>query len=307
MLPIRSTNRKVRRAAWVCLTLLAFLSACGSSIPEPQGPPPQVSQEVSTLKILLRPSKASNVDEALAAKLFSAGFTIVDQPHLQHDVVGNVRVSMTEEQQFFQVQVNGVRQRKFRVSVIVALQSAQGTIEQAETSFTITNDELHPAHLDSIARKLANSPRLAKYARDLGQWKRQEQQSRHLAEARQRQQAEAEQRAQAQRLDANAWIDAKAHECEVPRRLDACEKVARYLANHPEGLHAVEARQTLYKAQPKLEELRKDEAEWQAADAQTCRALANEDGCAGVEIYRVKYPAGLHAGEATMLLERVGQ
>jgi hypothetical protein len=100
------------------------------------------------------------------------------------------------------------------------------------------------------------------------------------------------------------WVAARPIGCKLPASLSACDAVQVYLAAHPQGVHAEEGRDIVGAAQPKLEQLQKDENGWKKAGVESCRLLRNRNACIGVELYVTKYPAGLHADEARDLLLR---
>lgn len=73
----------------------------------------------------------------------------------------------------------------------------------------------------------------------------------------------------APRLDESAWRGAQVDSCKHPAKSDACSAVVRYLQDFSGGAHAVEARQVLAAAAPRLAVLKKaeDAADEAAVDA----------------------------------------
>lgn len=66
--------------------------------------------------------------------------------------------------------------------------------------------------------------------------------------------------------DETAWSEARVSDCKVPKSTDGCDGVLAYLAAQPAGAHAEEARTMLDAAEPKLEQLRKNQEREQEAE-----------------------------------------
>jgi hypothetical protein len=102
-------------------------------------------------------------------------------------------------------------------------------------------------------------------------------------------------------IDDRHWEASAASQCADPRSLTACDGVAAYLRQLPDGKHAGEARGLTLAARPKLAAL-KDHADWGAARSESCREPKDEHGCDGVQRYLDEHNAGLHAGDARDVL-----
>jgi hypothetical protein len=102
-------------------------------------------------------------------------------------------------------------------------------------------------------------------------------------------------------IDDRHWDASSSSECADPRSLTACDGVAAYLRQLPDGKHAREASELTSGARPKLAAL-KDHADWVAAQSESCREPKDEHGCDGVQRYLDEHDAGLHAGDARDVL-----
>ncbi len=100
------------------------------------------------------------------------------------------------------------------------------------------------------------------------------------------------------------WVRANAISCRVPSTLEACTGVKLYLAQHPGGSHVAEAKAALTEGEPQIEKIVRDERAWKSSGVEECRAHAGEKACDGVELYVMKFPAGVHAEEARRLVAK---
>ncbi|MBN4050270.1 hypothetical protein JYT28_00790 [Desulfobulbus sp. AH-315-M07] len=241
---------------------------------------------------------------AVQTSLVSAGFQLV--PASQAELIGTLSVQQTEQRGFITIIRNGRRVVNYLYMVTLQLAASGRVIEVANTSFEGEQGEIDQGKINDIARALVASQRLLQYARQRTQL---QQQAATAAAQRAQAAKQAQHQAaigEARRLDEVAWVNANARACRDPQSLDACRGVRLYLANHPNAAHATEARQLLKESAPQLNELQKDENRWGKAGSATCFAEATKQACTGVEMYLMKYPAGLHSDEARRIITNAG-
>lgn len=108
-----------------------------------------------------------------------------------------------------------------------------------------------------------------------------------------------------------SFEEGAADTCVAAENARACERLEQFLARYPDGPHARRAREALDAAAPTLRVLR-DEAAWLAAHAETCSdaaATATEaetlsSACRPLQTYMEEFSDGVHATEASALLEK---
>ncbi len=284
----------------------AVLGACAGAEPEPHTPPvapAPLSKDVAKLRLFVVPTGHTQVDAALQSALVSAGFRVETEQATDQDLEVRATMSAAVQQQLFVANVNGVSNQRCRVTLRATLNGPGGVVDQATAAFTAVCGEVTERDLAPIAAAFTRSAKLRAVGAERTAADERKQQAKEEAEAKREADEKAKIESNRKRKDENAWIAANEVACREPRRTDACDGVQRYLADFPDGAHADEAKRTLEKAKPKLEMVQKDENAWASAGVQTCRRSQTRDACAGVEIYRTKFPAGLHADEAASLLE----
>ncbi|MBN2194031.1 MAG: hypothetical protein JW751_14545 [Polyangiaceae bacterium] len=83
-------------------------------------------------------------------------------------------------------------------------------------------------------------------------------------------------------LDDRAWQQARLADCRSPLSIDACSGVETYLASHPSGAHAEEARRALANAADTLRRWR-DDAAWDRSNSTVCfvpgQGSVTDGGC----------------------------
>ncbi|MCC6651687.1 MAG: hypothetical protein IT348_11115 [Candidatus Eisenbacteria bacterium] len=290
-------------AAWTA-GLIAGLgaAACGGTAAPVEHP--KASAEVSSLRIFIKnEAKAESVIQAaVEAQLTQAGLQLVAERDA--DVIGTLRVQKTEKAGFLKIVRNGQPVVNYNYVVTVQLAGGGSVIDVATTEFTGEANEVDGEKIAALAGAVAGSDKLKRHSLRL--------KSQRAAAATEAKQAEEDRKvkdAQAEKeskekAEALAWVDADAAACREPAGIDACKKLELYVAKFPEGQHAVEGKAILSGAAPKLEKLREDDSAWKKAGAAACVPGASVDDCAGVEIYLVKYPAGLHSDEARNTLKK---
>jgi hypothetical protein len=292
----------VMLAALVCLGT----SGCGGSA---EAPPPSVpvsvSQEALGLTILFVPKSGNATLEAangaVQSELVRAGYKLVVNRRGPYDVAVTPEIAATEEKSLFAVSVNGKRDVKLRVHLTLSLASPDSEIvDQVATDFVTPAGQVKGSDVSAVVAAIAASDRVSKYARDRKLARAKDERGR--AEAAEASYNRKEQQARV-REEAD-WNGARAQGCAMPTSLDACDNVRLYTATYPEGVHVAEAKTAIEQAQPAMAKLQKDENAWKAAGVSACRARATPADCEGVEVYSVKFAAGMHADEARQLLQK---
>lgn len=288
------------------LSLLPLLVACGGeateeaapgvpnaaavrvvteTAPVPAVPTPK---EIAALKIRIEPTPATpGLGRAMLTALAGAGYTVGFDRHGSWDLVGQVTASIATG---VRDQWNGTVRTAPRYVVTLSLLAGGRLVDQASTEFE-TSQAVSPTRLLPIVATLSASPNLAQFALD--------RHTRQIAKAEKK--AEVTASTYARVDEETVWNAARVTGCELPASLTGCDAVRLYLAKYPAGGHADEANKALAVGQPRLEALQKDENAWLQAGATSCRAHADKNACDGVDLYLVKYPAGLHADEARAL------
>src|SRR5512139_2519394 len=85
-----------------------------------------------------------NVKTQLVSSLTGAGYKLVESEDGKPDIVARVTVNATQEQSFFQVQVNGKTQASYKVSISASFVSAgeSSVIDQATSDFSGKDGEV---------------------------------------------------------------------------------------------------------------------------------------------------------------------
>ena len=99
-----------------------------------------------------------------------------------------------------------------------------------------------------------------------------------------------------------AAIEAGRTTCASPTSSKACADVESYARLFPRSELSEAARSLLDAARPTLLALA-DEELWKSIDLEDCRKPSTEDSCDGVSSYLATHPAGIHAQEATALVQ----
>ena len=306
-------NRTVPRAALIAAMFALLLAACGgedseSAQPATANEAASPSPAVTALKVYLDSASRNPLNAVTAARLqnalVAAGYSLVTSESAPHDVAARLVVTATQEQSLFQVTVNGQRQLKLQVHAALTISGGGSVVDQVAHDFESTNGEVSDEDLAPLVARLNRSPRLSRYASARAKARQAQVQAEQVAAAQAQQQAEqtnAEQARQQEELD---WVQARPIACRMPSRITACDAVQAYLAKYPSGKHVDDAQNALAAAKPKLEALQRDENAWSRAGADACSAHADPHACDGVDLYLVKFPAGLHADEARGLTAR---
>jgi hypothetical protein len=292
---------------WRMVPLFIFLAACGGEATESVAPEVPAVHLISTanvtrrevssasaLRVYVPPSPATpGLARAMRSALASGGYAIVIDRRVGFDLLGQLNVSVAVVPSTVQVRINGVEQAKRRYAVTLSLLADGQLIDQASTQFE-TDEGVPPGRLQPIVSALNASSKLLQFARERweGQGTRTEVAKKKPEEAA----------ATSARIDEEKeWNAARPTGCELPASLTGCDAVRLYLAKYPAGVHVEDANRALAAGQPQLEKLQKDENAWQQAGATACRAHTDKDACDGVDLYLVKYPAGIHADDARAL------
>ncbi len=278
------------------------LGACGGTPPPAQ--PPQASAEVSGLRIALKSEAKGEaaIQTAVEASLARAGLQVVGEK--DGDVIATLRVQKTEKSGIFKVVRNGQPVVNYAYVVTLQLTGGGGVIDVGTVEFTGEANEVDNDKVTELVRAVAGSEKLKRFALQLeGQRKRAASDAKQ-AEADQKAKDAAVEKEAKQKAEALAWVEADAPACRDALGPDACKKLDVYLAKFPDAVHAAEAKSILNGAAEKIDKLRADDAAWKTSGAAACVPGSSVDDCEGVEIYLVKYPAGLHADEARNALKR---
>ena len=269
--------------SWI---LCLVLTACGGDAQPPATAPAAAPAELREIVFALpngSDSVAQRVRVALQGAMIHAGYRMAETTDA-HDFLLRPNVSYAREPTIFHTVVNGREQASIRVRVVLSVLQKEQMVDQGTTEFvTDSEDAIDENVMSPLVNGLGRSERMRRSAQQVLQ-------SRTTTEGGDRE------------GDEKAWIAAKVEGCRQPIRLDACDKVRLYLADHASGAHAEDAKNALDAAQPKLEKLQKDENDWQRADVDECRSKRTQAACTGVELYLKFYPAGTHAKEARSII-----
>jgi hypothetical protein len=249
----------------------------------------------------MRTSLATALAASLQTALVAAGYDLVTSEAAPHDLTARLAVSATQEQGFFHVTVNGRRQVTLKVHVALTIVGGAGVVDEVAHDFESSNGEVSDGNVSPLVARLNSSPRLARYASDQANARRAKVEAERAAAVQAKDQAAQAEQDRAREQEETDWVHARPLGCRIPAILGACDAVRLYLAKYPSGTHADEAKKTVDEAAPKLEGLQKDDNVWHTAGADACRAHADPHGCDGIDLYLVKFPAGLHADEARAL------
>lgn len=269
---------------------LAFCSvlacACGGGDAQTAAVAPiRASQQLAEIVFAL-PKANDDVTQractALEGAMIHAGYRMA-QATDAHDLVLRPQITFGREPSFLHKTINDREQYDIRVRVVLSILQKEQMIDQGTAEFVTDHDEpIAEAHLVPLVNGIGRSERIRRTAEQIVQARN----------------------AKPDDGDEKAWIAAKVEACRQPIKLDACDKVRLYIADHADGAHVDDAKKALEAAQPALEKLQKDENDWQRADADECKSKRTPAACTGVELYLKFHPTGAHAKEARPLLNR---
>lgn len=279
-----------------------WLPACGGSTPPAEQP--TASAEVSSLRMFIKNEAPAEhgIQSAVEASLTRAGVQLVGEKDA--DVVATLRVGKAEKPGFFKVVSNGQPVVNYTYQVTLQITGGGSVIDVAMTSFTGEANEVDSEKLAEIAQAVAGSAKLKRYALQLESQRKTAVANAKQAEEEKKEKERETEREAKQKAEALAWVEADAPSCREPAGPDSCKRLEIYVATHPDGLHAVEAKAILNGAASRIEKLREDDGAWKKAGAAACVPGASIDDCSGVEIYLTKFPAGIHADEARLILKK---
>ena len=214
-----------------------------------------------------------NVKTQLTTTLSGAGYRLVESAEAKPEILAKVTVNATQEQSFFQVQVNGQVQASFKVQIAASFVSAAqaSVIDQATSEFTGKDGMVEQKAVDKILFHVGKSGKLTAWA---------------LA-----------QRAKIAGEEEDLWKAANADGCKAGKTATACEGVKAYLDKYPSGKHAADGRQAMQDGEVAMKAAQEEDT-WKAAAVDQCKKPTKSYDCKGVEDYLAKYPTGGHAAEA---------
>ena len=274
----------------------AVLFACGGgdANQQPAVAPIRAPQQLAEIVFAI-PKPQDEVTEkvcmALEAAMIHAGYRMA-QTTDAHDFVLRPQITFAREPSYLQRTVNDREIYDIRVRVVLSILQKDQMIDQGTTEFVTPHDEPFPEQLMTpLTNGIGRSERIRRTAEQL------------VAARSGSGSGSGSPTAGVGDKDADekAWIAAKVEACRQPIKLDACDKVRLYIADHDSGAHVDEAKKALEASQPAMEKLQKDENDWQRADVDECKTKKQ---CTGVELYLKFHPTGLHYKEARALVGR---
>jgi len=214
-----------------------------------------------------------NVKTQLVSAMTGAGYKLVESKDAKPDVVANITVNATQEQSFFQVQVNGKVQADYKVQLAAKFvaSSDSAVIDQATSDFTGKDGVVEQNAIDKLIVHLSKTGKLTAWAHSV--------------------------RAKIEGAEEDLWKAANADGCKAGATATACDGVKKYLEEYPTGKHAAEGRQAMQDGEVAITKA-KEEDMWKAAAVEQCQKPTKSYDCKGVEDYLAKYPTGSHAAEA---------
>jgi hypothetical protein len=213
-----------------------------------------------------------NVKSQLVTSLSGAGYKLVESADGKPDIVARVTVNATQEQSFFQVQVNGKVQASFKVAISASFVSAgaSSVIDQATSEFSGKDGVVEQSAIDKIVVHLGKTGKLTSWAHS--------------------------EKAKIEAAEDDLWKAGNVEGCKKPTTATACDGVKAYLEKYPTGKHAAEARAAMQEGETAAA-AGKEEDVWKAAMVDQCKKPTKSYDCKGVEDYVAKYPTGAHVAE----------
>jgi hypothetical protein len=253
--------------------------------------------------------------DKIEGRLVGAGYKLVEG-------TPDVEISLALRSQFepsmFNVTVNGQPSGKTHVWATVSLFGAGALVDRVESDWTGDAGAVDDAAVGTIVSSIGYSSGLRRYASLVEQRRQGAQLADEAKKAEETKTIEATKPKEADVKELAAEAEAKRQKeeqelawppasrtCAAAATPTACDALHAFVAKYPEGGHASEAKTLLELARPKIETLQKDEGAWQAAEIEVCRSSRTRRACAKVDVYAIKYPAGLHILEAQELLRGV--
>jgi hypothetical protein len=273
---------------WFLVALVLF--ACGGGDAQtPAVAPAQAPAELREVVFAQPPSGdevTSRVATALEGAMIHAGYRMAQSTDA-HDFLLRTKITYAREPSVWRTNINGRESFNIRVRVVLSILQKEQMVDQGSTEFVTDNE-------DPIAESA-----MAPLVNGIGRSERIRRTAQQTIQAR-----TASPEGGDRDADEKAWIGAKVEGCRQPIRLDACDKVRLYIADHADGGHIEDAKKALEASQPVMEKLQKDENDWQRADTDECKSKRTQSACTGVELYLKFHPGGMHAKEARALQVR---
>lgn len=274
---------------------------------------PSAPMGATSFDLGLRPSKLQGVDEALMSALAAAGYNIVDGAS---DVVVDVTANAVESPSFFQMRVNGVVKKNYRIRVTVSLRWSDRIIDRFSAEFSGDPASVSPDDLTDLVSQLNGSSRVRKFiaeyeanAKDVA--------AKQAAEVR----AQAERdaivaaEAEAAREEEEAHFARMIMTCGSPANGKSCDPLRAWLKESKESERTedgrisdsdakrnahwrLRAQSTLNASESAIHGHQDDEA-WARANAIGCKA---GNDCADVQNYIRQFADGKHITEAKAAL-----
>lgn len=215
----------------------------------------------------------ANVKTQLTSAMSGAGYKLVESAEAKPDILAKVTVNATQEQSFFQVQVNGQVQASYSVKLAASFVSAAeaAVIDQATSDFSGKDGAVEQKAIDKLLVHLSKSGKLTAWA--------------HAA------------RSKVEGAEADLWKAANVDGCKAGKTATACDGVKAYLEKYPSGKHAADGRQAMQDGEVAMKAAQEEDM-WKAAAVDQCKKPTKSYDCKGVEDYLAKYPTGGHAAEA---------
>lgn len=298
------------RGVVVFCALTGFAMGCGGDSasahpPVAITPAPKV---FGSLTILLKPSTIAEVNNAVQSALVEAGYNVVADARALHNAVADLTATATEIPSIFQVRVNGITKKNFRINVTLVLRNGSRVIDQFSTEFEAEGGQVESARLNAIVRAMNRSKRVKGFAVE---------QASVVAQREAAAKAEADDEAAKKAAEdiARAEDDANFNrilsDCREPKNATSCDELkALYLRSEPQrgpgraqrtgkdmqrdAERHLEAGEVLEASKSAIRDFADDET-WAQANHGRC---ALGDDCMAVHRYLSQFPSGKHAEAA---------
>ena len=282
---------------------LPSATGCGGDQPPPKSP--STAEAVVRAPIFVAAGKgpeAAKLAERLVVALSRAGYEVVASEGSNPVLTVDIAVNLRESQSLLQVSVNGKVKQNYIAEATIRVHGGSQVLSGERIEYDVSDgpsDENMRSLLLAIRSPgvQAHLQRRRQQESDLLREQQKKVQEQQAAQAREQREA----REQQQRVDDAAWNQIVVAECAAPVQLTGCDGVKQYLAQFPNGAHAVYAKKALESGVPAIAKLT-DERDWSSSRAESCKAPKTSSDCDGILAYTNAQPGGVHIVEARQVL-----
>ncbi|WP_437605157.1 hypothetical protein WMF20_28755 [Sorangium sp. So ce834] len=223
--------------------------------------------------------------------LKESGYRIVDETG---DASMNLTLAINKWSGVFQWVKNGKVLGGYTVRARLDVSLDEQLVDSVRDEFRVTLDEIQRDQLVPLIESLNSSQKMKPFGQLV---------SRHRANLAKI--AAAKQKAE-EKAAFEKWHSTYASPCRKATSASDCDRLVEWLSDETNDKDplAAEGKRVLADAEPRLAELRDDDA-WRRASSESCLELATERDCDRVRSYISNFPDGRHRDEALVAIKNL--